>query len=73
MHSEDLFVNDGCDRKTIEAICEGLPQLDVVSSLTLVVKAVNAVDGGTFVVAAKDEEVFWVFDLVCEQQANGFE
>ncbi len=65
MHGEDLFVDDGCDGKTVEAICESLPQLDVVPSLALIVEAINAVDGCTFVVAAEDEEVFWVFDLVC--------
>lgn len=73
MHGEDLLVNDGCDGKTVEAICESLPQLDVVSSLALIVEAIDAVDGCTFVVAAEDEEVFRVFNLVCQQQANGFE
>ena len=71
VHGEDLLVNDGCDRKAVEAICKSLPQLDVVSSFTLVVKAIDTVDGRTFVVAAKDEEVFRVFDLICQQQANG--
>lgn len=28
---KDLFVNDGGDREAVEAICEGLPQLDVVA------------------------------------------
>lgn len=65
MHGEDLFVDDGCDGKTVETICESLPQLDVVPSLALIVEAIDAVDGCTFVVAAEDEEVFWVFDLVC--------
>ena len=31
MHGEDLFINDGCYRKTIKAIRERLPQLDVVA------------------------------------------
>jgi hypothetical protein len=40
---------------------------------TFVVKAVNSVDGGALVVAAKDEKVFGVLDLVCEEKTNGLE
>jgi hypothetical protein len=47
--------------------------LDLANALTFVVKAVDAVDACAFVVAAEDEEVFRVFDLVCQQQADGFE
>ena len=32
MHREDLFIDNGSDGQTIEAIGEGLPELDVVSS-----------------------------------------
>lgn len=73
MHGEDLLVNDGSNWQAIEAIGEGLPQLDVVSSLALVVEAVDSVDRGTFVVSSEDEEVLWVFDLVCQQKTDGFE
>ena len=44
MHGEDLLVNDGGNGQAVEAVGEGLPQLDVVSSLALIVKAVDAVD-----------------------------
>lgn len=64
MHCENLFVNDGCDRQAVETIRKGLPQFDIVSSLALIVEAVDTVYGGAFVVAAQDEEIFWVFDLV---------
>lgn len=67
VHGEDLFIDNRSNRKTVEAICEGLPQLDVVSSLALVVEAVDTVDGGALVVTAEDEEVLWVFDLVCKK------
>lgn len=42
-------------------------------NLTLVVEAVDAVDGGTLVVAPEQEEVLWVFDLVRQQQADGLQ
>ena len=66
MHSEDLLIDDCCDWQAIEAICEGLPQLDVVSPLALVIETVNSVDRRTFVVPAQNEKILRVFDLVCE-------
>lgn len=42
-------------------------------TLTLVVEAVDAVDGGTLVVAPEQEEVLGVFDLVRQQQADGLQ
>ena len=66
MHTEDLLVNDGRDWQTVETVCERLPQFDVVTSLTLVVETVYSVDGSTLVVTSHDEEVLWIFNLVCE-------
>lgn len=71
MHGEDLLVDDSSNGKAVEAIGEGLPQLDVVAALALIVETVDTVDGGTLVVAPQDEEVLGVLDLVGKQQANG--
>jgi hypothetical protein len=65
MHGEDFVIDNSCYRQTVEAVRKSLPELDVVSSLTLVIESIDAVDGCGFVVAAQDKEVFWVFDLVC--------
>ena len=73
MHCEDLLVDDCCNGQAIEAVRECLPELDVVSSLALIVEPIDAVNGRAFVVATEDEEVFRVFDLVCEQQTDGLE
>lgn len=73
MHGEDLLVDDGRDGQAVEAVGEGLPQLDVVPPLALVVEAVNAVDRRALVVASEDEEVLGVLDLVCEEQTDGLE
>lgn len=73
VHGEDLLVDDGGDGQAVEAVGEGLPQLDVVSSLALIVETVDAVDRGALVVAAQDEEVLGVLDLVGEEQADGLE
>lgn len=73
MHREDLLINDSGDGKAVEAISERLPELDVVSALALIIEPIDTVNRGTLVVTAEDEEVLRVFDLVCEQEANGLE
>lgn len=73
MHRENLFINDCSNRKTVEAVCECLPQLNVESALAFVVEAVDTVDTGTLVVAAKNEEVLRVLDFVRKQQAYRFQ
>lgn len=71
MHCEDLLVNNRGNRQAIEAVRKCLPKLDVVSSLAFIVKAVDSVDRGTFVISSQDEEIFWVLDLVRKEQADG--
>lgn len=73
MHGEDLLVNDGGNGQAVEAIGKCLPQLDVVATLALVVKAVDAVDGRALVVTPQDEEVLGILDLVGQEQADGLE
>jgi hypothetical protein len=73
VRGEDLLVNNGGDWQAVEAIGEGLPQLDAASTLALVVEAVDAVDGGGLMIASEDEEVLRVLDLVGQQQADGLE
>ena len=73
MHCENLLVNNGGNGQTIEAVRECLPQLDVIAPLAFIIEAIDAVDRCAFVVPAKDEEIFWVFDFVCEKEADGLE
>ena len=40
---------------------------------TFVIKAVYPVDTGALVIASKDEKVFWIFDFVRKEEADGFE
>ena len=73
MHGEDLLVDDGGDWQAIEAVCKRLPQLDVISTLALIVESVYTVDRGALVVTAENEEIFRVLDLVRQQQADSLE
>ena len=73
VHTEDARGEDGHEWETVERVAEGLPELDVVSALALVVEAVDAVDGGALVVAAQQEEVLRELDLVRQQEADGLE
>ena len=73
MHAKDLLVDDGRDWQTVETVGKRLPQFDVVSSLALVIEAVDSVDGRTLVVASEKEEVLRVLDLVREKEADGLQ
>ena len=73
VHGEDLLVDNGGNGQAVEAIGKSLPELDVVATLALIVKSVDTVDRGAFVVTAENEEVFGIFDLVRKQQADGLE
>lgn len=73
MHGENLLVNDRRDWQAIEAVGERLPQLDVVPPLALVVEPVDPVDGRAFVIAAENEEVFGILDLIGKEEADGLE
>jgi hypothetical protein len=73
VHGEDLLVDDSGDGKAVEAVGESLPELDVVTTLALIVEAVNTVDRSALVVATEDEEVLRVLDLVSQQEADGLE
>ena len=72
MYTKYFFVNDSGHRKTIEAICEGLPKFDLVTALALVVEAVDSVDGSALMVPSQEEEILWVFNLVSQEEADGF-
>lgn len=41
--------------------------------LTLVIEAVYPVDGSTLVVSSQQEKVFWVFNLVGQQQTDSLQ
>jgi len=73
MHSEDLLVDDSGDGETVETVGKGLPKLDVVPTLALIVKPVDTVDGCALVVASQDKEVLGVLDLVGQEEADGLE
>ena len=45
----------------------------VIIRRTFVIESVNPVDACTLLVPAKNKEVLRVFDLICEQKADGFE
>lgn len=73
MAAENLLIDNRSNGQTIKTVCEGLPELYVEPALALVIEAVDTVDGSTLVVPPEQEEVFWVFDLVGEQQADGLQ
>lgn len=71
VRAEDLVVDNSSDREAVEAVGEELPEADTEAALALIVEAVDTVDGGTLVVAAEQEEIVRVLDLVAEEEADG--
>ena len=63
MSKPHLLIYQCGNGQAVEAVCEGLPQPDVVPPLALVVEAVDPVDGRALVVPSQQEEVLWVLDL----------
>lgn len=41
--------------------------------LTLIIESIDAVDGSTLMVAPEQEKVLWIFNLVGQQKADGFQ
>lgn len=41
--------------------------------LTFVVETIDSVDGCTLMVASEKEEIFWIFDLVGQEETYGFQ
>ncbi len=64
MHAENFLINNGSDGQAVEAICECLPQFDIVASFALIVETVYSVNRGTLVVTTEQEEILWVFNFV---------
>ena len=73
MQTNNLVIDDRSHRQTIEGVVESFPHFDAESLAALVVKAVDAVDSRTLVVAPQQEKVFGVLDLVGKEQAGDFD
>jgi hypothetical protein len=70
VHCENLLIDDGRDWQAVEAISESLPEFDIIPPLALIVKTIDTIDRCAFVVAAENEEVFRILDLVGQKKAN---
>jgi len=64
VHAQNLLVDQSTDRQTVKDVGEDLPEFDGVPAFALVVETVNSIDLSTFMIPSKQEEVFWVLDLV---------
>lgn len=55
MHANYLFVYECSNRQTIKAVSEYLPKPNIESPLTFVIKPINTVDFGIFVISPQEE------------------
>mmetsp|Transcript_3976 Transcript_3976/g.11967 ORF Transcript_3976/g.11967 Transcript_3976/m.11967 type:complete len:203 (-) Transcript_3976:510-1118(-) len=65
--AEDLLAHDGSERKAVEHLDEGLPELGPVLLLDLVVEPIDAADRGALVVSPNHEELRGVLQLEAQQ------
>jgi hypothetical protein len=52
MHAQDLVIYEGCNGHAVEDILEFFPDADRVSTLALVVEAIDTIDLTAFVVTS---------------------
>lgn len=72
MDTENLVIDNGCDREAVEALNELLPESEAIPALTLIIKPIYPIDGAALVVSAEKEKVLWVLNLVSHHKANHF-
>jgi hypothetical protein len=64
VHTDNLIIDYGTARQTVEGIAKLLPHLDREATTALIVKSVDTIDSGTFVVSPQKEEVFGILNFV---------
>lgn len=70
MNAENFASDDSGNRKTIECVNKGFPDLDIAPALALIVKTVYPRYVGTFMVASEQEKVLWEFQFIAEEKEN---
>jgi len=70
VHAKDFFIHQRCNWQAVEDIRKDLPEFDGVTTFTFIIKAINSVDLGAFVIASEQEKVLRIFDLVAEKKRH---
>jgi hypothetical protein len=68
VNTKYLIVDEGCYWEAIEALNELFPEFQGISPFALVVKAIDSIDGATFVVTSEKEEVLREFNFIRQHQ-----
>lgn len=70
VHAHYFFVDEGHEGHVVEAVVEGLPETDLVSTFDFVEETVYARDGLTLVVASEDDHLMREADFEGQEQAD---
>jgi hypothetical protein len=73
MHAEDLPLDDCGQRQEVKQLVEKFPYLDACLAFAFLVEAKEAIYARSLVIASKEEDVLWKFDLVGKQKDETFE
>jgi hypothetical protein len=64
MNAEDLPGYYRRDREAVESVDKMLPDIDIITPLTLVIEARHSTNAFALVVAPKQEDILRVFDFI---------
>jgi hypothetical protein len=67
MHAQNFLIYNSTDGQTVEHVAKHLPQPYRVPPFAFVVKSVDAIDPGAFVIASQYEKVFGIHDFVADE------
>lgn len=70
VHAQNFLIDDRTNGQAIEYVWEYFPEFNGVATFAFVIEAVNTIDLSAFMIAAEQEEIFWVFDFVTQQQSD---
>lgn len=73
MHANNLVINDRTAGQAIKRVAKLLPHFYRESTAALIVKTVDTVNAGTFVVPTEQEKVLGILYFVGKQETDNFE
>ena len=73
VHAENFALDEGWDRKAVEAVDEVFPQFDSISIFALFEETIYAGDGGGFVVTSEDVDFIGEFGFEGKEEADCFD
>lgn len=66
MHADNLIINYRSAWKAVESVAKLFPHFYREAPTAFIIKSVDTIDSGTFMVSSQEEEIFRILDFVRE-------